>query len=1062
MRKLFKYLSLALILELIITLTLTTPVLAAGTITLSSSSDDFGPVGTTVTIQGTGFTVAENVAIVYDRGNTNEEELTSFLVPSSGAFSKSVKIPTSKTGEHTIRAIEGETVYSNSLYFTVTPSITLSKTTGTTGTSVTVYGWGFDSAESVVTTLDGHDIGSAKTANTVGYWSNTITIPYWAPASYTFGAYGDTTDAADVQDAAFSILSSAAISLNKTTGAAGSSLTVTGTGFVGGESNIVVTFDNTPAGTLTTASSTGTWSIIFNTPAVAGGPHTIDAYGAVTKASDVADKSFSVSAGMSISKTSGPPGAQITVTGAGFAPNETGINVTWDGAPIGNPVNAGPTGAWTSTITVPATSAGPHTINAYGSTTSSGGPDLSFTIGAGISTSETSGTIGTTVSVSGSGFGVSEKGILISFDGTTVASNITANTSGAWLATFDVPPSAGGEHFIDASGSITQSSAIQDQSFTTLPGISLDMVNGSSGSAITVNGSGFTPNLKGIAVMFDDQELASGIKASAMGTWTATCTVPPAASGSHTISIAGAGISDLSIDTLSFKIKPAASLFPETGTIGTKVVITGTGFIANGNLQFTFDDVALSVSPKGTADAKGNINKSFIVPEKIISGEHVVRVSDGTNSEEMVFTIDTAPPPTPEPISPADGKRIGFISSTTPTFTWAKVTSANPVSYTFQLDSDPEFSNPLEKSGLTVTKYTLSNADALPRGEYYWRVKAVDIVSNESPWSQPWSFKSGLMSPALFIPILIVVIAALIVGGYFLITRVILRRRRAAASSEIVIPEIVNADFRQVEGEKRTLPWRLALPQAPQQSKGSKTLSSEDQARLRTIIDFAKSLPLPQPDSSTGWLIELAENNTGNAASPALYSQLLKNEIQVRYEPAWMQHPTFLDLQALLEGQPIMQDLTSYVDAVNRLATDATQILHNVYHDAAGEVALDLLSNDGWAYISGIYTDGVAWFQGKNLREPSDRDYSIKTESATGEQPAILGLYGDQNTAFAGLLVKANDQAEVQQLRSLHLKLRRNYRNSGRLRELVSLISQMEVQRNRLLAAFSQFNRLNT
>ena len=60
------------------------------------------------------------------------------------------------------------------------------------------------------------------------------------------------------------------------------------------------------------------------------------------------------------------------------------------------------------------------------------------------------------------------------------------------------------------------------------------------------------------------------------------------------------------------------------------------------------------------------------------------------------------------------------------------------------------------------------------------------------------------------------------------------------------------------------------------------------------------------------------------------------------------------------------------------------------------------------------------------------------------------------------MLVKANGDAEIQPLRALHLKLRRNYRNSERLRDLVGLVTQMEVQRTRLLTAFSQFNRLGT
>jgi len=43
----------------------------------------------------------------------------------------------------------------------------------------------------------------------------------------------------------------------------------------------------------------------------------------------------------------------------------------------------------------------------------------------------------------------------------------------------------------------------------------------------------------------------------------------------------------------------------------------------------------------------------------------------------------------------------------------------------------------------------------------------------------------------------------------------------------------------------------------------------------------------------------------------------------------------------------------------------------------------------------------------------------------------------------------------------LHLKLRRSYRNSDKSKQMASLLTQLEVQRSRLLNAFSQLSRLN-
>ncbi len=1056
MRRLLKYFSSTLILVLIISLATLTPVLAAGSISSSSSS---GTVGSAVSVTGSGFTPGDAITLSFDG-----IIMDSPTADSSGNWTSiTFSVPEKAAGSRLIRATGTPSGTIATRNFTITPKITLGSASGIAGSAVTISGKGFkDSDPSIQISFDnGTPQYLASTDINGSFAAVSFVIPSVAAGSHTITV----TDSAAIPDTVstpFSTVSNAAISLSTTSGPPGSSLTVSGSGFLGGttpESNIVVTYDGNPVGPSTSANSAGAWSTTFNIPASAGGSHNIGASGSVTLASQVSNKSFSVTAGMTLSKSSGAPGSQTTISGTGFGAGETGINITWDGSPLGTTVNAGPTGAWTTTITIPATSAGVHNINASGTITSSGGANLAFNVGAGITINKTSGAAGTTVSVSGSGFASGEKAS-ITFDTTTVASNITVSATGAWTSTFTVPVSAGGDHAIGAAGTITRAATLQNQTFTTLPSVSLDTSNATTGSTVTVSGSGFTPGQKGLTLNFDDKEVASGVTADSAGSWKATFAVPSAASGSHTIKIAGAGGIDLSVGDVSFKIKPAISLSPANGTVGSNVSVKGTGFAAGGNISITYDDTNLV---KISADGSGSFSKSVAIP-KSLAGDHEIKATDPTNSASTIFTIDSTPPSVPKLATPTDGETIGFMGSVTPTFTWVKVTATSPVTYTFQLDTDTDFANPLvDKIGLTNTKYTLTNAEALPKGNYYWRVKAIDTASNESAWSQPQALKSGVISPLVFALILIVVIAALAAALFFLLTRVLPRRRAAqmASSPELVIPEIVNADFKQIEGGKTALPWRLALPQAPQQPKGSKNLSSEDQARLKVIIDFAKSLPLPQPDSTAGWLVEMAENVTGNGASPELYNQMLKGEIQVRYEPAWMRHPTFLDLQSLLEGQPIMQDLTTFVDSLTNLASTANMVLQDIYRDTSAEVTWDLVANGGWAYISGVYADGVGWYQGKNLREPSDRDYSVKTEGPAGAGTVVFGLYGDQNTAFAGLLAKAPGETEAQQLRALHLRLRRSYRGSDKMKDLVSQIAQLEVQRTRLLNAFSQFNRLS-
>jgi hypothetical protein len=61
--------------------------------------------------------------------------------------------------------------------------------------------------------------------------------------------------------------------------------------------------------------------------------------------------------------------------------------------------------------------------------------------------------------------------------------------------------------------------------------------------------------------------------------------------------------------------------------------------------------------------------------------------------------------------------------------------------------------------------YALTDAEALPYGTYYWRVKAVDGALNDSGWSASSTFKAGLLPTWALI--VIIVLAAVLIGASF-------------------------------------------------------------------------------------------------------------------------------------------------------------------------------------------------------------------------------------------------------------------------------------------------------
>ena len=795
-----------------------------------------------------------------------------------------------------------------------------------------------------------------------------------------------------------------------------------------------------------------------------GGSYALEAYGNSTQASSVTDVNLQVTPYITINPGNAPEGSSVTVSGYGFKAKETNIIVSWDTTDVTKAVQADANGSWTASFAVPSSSGGLHNIFARGqSTTMQSVPKVSFGVGAGITLNKTSGPVGTVITINGSGFAAREGGLNIIVDGVKTALNIAANDSGAWTTNFTIPVLAGGAHKIDAEGRTTTAASIGDTTFTVVPDIVMDKTDGIAGSVVSLTATGFAAGENGITITYDNKVLGPKITADTRGTWKTNLTIPASAGGQHNIQVNGTITDASSVGSLSFQVDASGSISPSEGFIGTKVAVSGTGFAANSSLRFMFDGMDLNVGLVST-DVAGNFNKTITIP-KTTGGSHIIRVQDNqSNFFEADFSLDSTAPAVPKIVNPKDGSKMGFFGDITPTLEWSKITDANGITYNLQIATDAEFSNPtIDVSGITTNKYTLKKSESLPRGQYYWHVQAIDGASNTSDWSEPVLLISGIMSPAVFALIMVGVVILLGVGLYFLIR---LMRRRMKANQpqyarEIVVPEVISAEYKQIEGDKNALPWRLALPQAPQPARGSRSsFSSEDQARLRVIIDFAKSVPLAEPGPTTAWLVQLAENNTGMVESPALYSQLAKGELQLRYEPAWMNHPTYVDLQTLLEGQPILQDLNSFIDSVNHTAAEAEAALGEIYQEIAAEVSWDIFPNGGWVYISAVYMDSFNWFQGKYLKEPSERDYSIKPETMAPGQNGY-GLYAEPGTPFAGLLIQCQEEKDAQQLRALHLKLRRNMRNSSRIKSVVSSVIQLEVQRNRLINTFSQFNRLN-
>ena len=301
------------------------------------------------------------------------------------------------------------------------------------------------------------------------------------------------------------------IAITPLNGVVGTTITITGHGFAASEANIAVTVDSSVVQSGITASSAGYWSTTFSAPAGARGNRSIDAYGATTTATTVTNKDFYVYPQVKMDPTTGGVGTIVTLTATGFAANESGIKVLYSSKELRSGLIADANGSWNTTIAIPNSTKGAHTLNVYGATTpQSDITDLTYTVSPSITINPNTGFIDDTVKISGSGFYNNESSIVITFDGNQIASSITADDSGAWSTNVKVPSASNGAHTIGASGRLTSASDVSSATFTIQTSLSVLPKSGNVGDEIRVTGSGFS-NSKDFTVTFNNTAVANGV-----------------------------------------------------------------------------------------------------------------------------------------------------------------------------------------------------------------------------------------------------------------------------------------------------------------------------------------------------------------------------------------------------------------------------------------------------------------------------------------------------------------------------------------------------------------------
>ena len=322
----------------------------------------------------------------------------------------------------------------------------------------------------------------------------------------------------------------------------------------------------------------------------------------------------------SFSPPSGTDGATVTITGTHFT-GATAVAFNGTSQPTYSVDNDAQI-----TTTVPAgATTGPIMVTTPGGTATS---STSFTVQPAISSfNPTSGVIGTSVVITGSGF-TGATGV--AFNGTTqLALTVNSDTQITTTVPSGTSPGTNPITVTTPGGTATSSGSFTVNGSPTPTITGFNPTSGSVGTSVVITGTGFTG---ANAVTFSSGKAA---------TYTVTddfhiSTSVPAGAITGTIQVTTPGGTATSSGSFTVNTGPPTptitSFSPTSGSVGTSVTITGTGFTNASAVKFN-----------GTAATYTVTNDTHIgttVPAGATSGTITVTTPGGTATSSTSFTVN--------------------------------------------------------------------------------------------------------------------------------------------------------------------------------------------------------------------------------------------------------------------------------------------------------------------------------------------------------------------------------------------------------------------------------------
>ncbi|MBI2831463.1 MAG: hypothetical protein HYX79_04320 [Chloroflexi bacterium] len=478
-----------------------------------SLTNTSGRTGGPISISGRGFAAVSTVTITFAGvpiGSTTSDV--------SGSFAVNLTVPDTTGATHTVAATDasGNTA---STTFKVVPTVTLNPSPAGVGAQVTIRGSGFASSSTVTISFDAVPV-TTTTTDTSGLFSINFAVPETTSGSHSVTANDSTGNTASTT---LSIV--ARLTITPSPAVIGEQATVNGAGFAA-SSTITFFMDGVA---VTAASATTNTAGEFNTrfaiPAIPAGTHTLQARDATGNSATI---NFSVAQAIAIDPKTGPSGTTVQFSGKGFSAGRS-IAVNLDNVRVAtSPLNliSDASGSLTGSFIVPASSGGAHSVVVSDGSFSA---VASFNVVANATLNPVRGAVGTAAAVSGASF-ASGGSIVVIYDASPVAA-ATADSSGTFSASFNVPPGPTGTHAVNVADG-TRSLSFN---FAVVASATVNPAKGYVGTAITIIGTGFVSG-GSIDVRYDTAQVTT-VTADKTGGFSIAFRVPPSRSGDHPITI---------------------------------------------------------------------------------------------------------------------------------------------------------------------------------------------------------------------------------------------------------------------------------------------------------------------------------------------------------------------------------------------------------------------------------------------------------------------------------------------------------------------------------------------